>query len=1057
MVDGGNHGVSNLRADIDADNGIYVWVNGKYKFGARQPGLPSPLGQYEYTNVYLGELAPGSNYIQILREDSGIADGYQFRLRGTVLATNQSPIITQSPATQTVAGGNTVTFNAAAIGSPDLKFQWQFNGVALTGQSNNSLTLANVLLSQAGEYTFVATNPYGAATSAVATLTVLAFPPVITRQPTNVTAIETTAASFSVQATGSVTLAYQWLLNELPLAGKTTATLAFSSVQFSNAGDYSVIITNPYGAVTSAVATLVVKPRPLCVPVPAGLVSWWRAENNTLDGWDSNNGPTQTSGYRSGKVGQAFSFVSLAVPDSASLAFTNELTIEAWINPSTISGFNLIPILIRSPQFAQGGSEFSSSYLLGLTNQNRLFFSVGVTGLTSAQTIPVNAWTHVAASYSAATGLRLFINGQLVSSRASTAGIPLISGTTYIGAAGISGRVFGTFPGGLDEVSLYQRALDATEIQSIVAADLTGKCLAPPVITQQPQDQAVPLGEDVKLTATVVGSRPLTYRWKFNGNNILNATNAFLIVEKVKATNAGLYTLAVSNSVGFDVSAPAEITLLPAPACTEILPGLISWWTGDASLRDVMELNHITSYTPASYPTGKVAAAFTFNGVTSRVQVNNSASLNFTNNKNFSIEMWIKANVTNTLYPNVPLLEKRDTLSSGWKGYSLSLYGGQLAFALGAAGVFTNAVYVSSGPDLRDGMFHHVAVTLDRAASLGGVLYVDGAPVLVFDPRAFTNSLGNTAPLYLGGPATTFLNSYFSGLIDEPAIYNRALTAAEILSIRTAGAAGRCKAAPRIITQPVGGSVALGSNFPLTVVATGIPAPRYQWRKGTTPVAGATNATLLLTNFSAANAGAYTVVVSNAFGTVISSNAVVGRNLSPIANADALTTPSNTPAVFPAAKLVLNDTDAEGDPLTVTTVSASSAQNGTVSLAAGLVTYSPRANFVGNDTFTYTIADGRGGTASGTVMATVGNGGAAPLNIVFGPTLDGGQFAVRFAGIPGLTYTIQAAPTPNGPWSKVANLTAPSTDTGFGIGVFEFREPVTGESARYYRTVYPSY
>jgi Concanavalin A-like lectin/glucanases superfamily/Bacterial Ig domain/FG-GAP-like repeat/Regulator of chromosome condensation (RCC1) repeat/Immunoglobulin domain/IPT/TIG domain len=177
----------------------------------------------------------------------------------------------------------------------------------------------------------------------------------------------------------------------------------------------------------------------------------------------------------------------------------------------------------------------------------------------------------------------------------------------------------------------------------------------------------------------------------------------------------------------------------------------------------------------------------------------------------------------------------------------------------------------------------------------------------------------------------------------------------------------------------------------------------------------------------------------------------------PVANPDAITTASNTPAMFAAAKLALNDTDVDGDPLTVIGVSASSAQGGTVSLALGMVTYTPPVDFVGNDTFTYTISDGQGRTAVGTVMATVGSGGTVALNIVFGPVIIGGNFIVSFAGIPGLTYTIEASSNLAGPWTKVANIAAPTTDQGSGIGVFSFTEPVNGNSTRFYRTVYPAY
>lgn len=177
----------------------------------------------------------------------------------------------------------------------------------------------------------------------------------------------------------------------------------------------------------------------------------------------------------------------------------------------------------------------------------------------------------------------------------------------------------------------------------------------------------------------------------------------------------------------------------------------------------------------------------------------------------------------------------------------------------------------------------------------------------------------------------------------------------------------------------------------------------------------------------------------------------------PLAVPDALTTPVNTPASFPAAKLTLNDVDFYNSPLTVMAVSAVSAQGGGVALASGLVTYTPAANFSGNDSFTYTISDGYGATAVGTVTATVGNGGAVSLNIVFGPTIEGGNFVVGFAGVPGLTYTIESAPDLASPWTKVANVVAPTTDQGFGIGVFEYTEPVNGSSTRLFRTVYPAY
>jgi len=173
-----------------------------------------------------------------------------------------------------------------------------------------------------------------------------------------------------------------------------------------------------------------------------------------------------------------------------------------------------------------------------------------------------------------------------------------------------------------------------------------------------------------------------------------------------------------------------------------------------------------------------------------------------------------------------------------------------------------------------------------------------------------------------------------------------------------------------------------------------------------------------------------------------------------VGGADSFSTPTNTAVSVSSAKLLLNDT---GTGLSVTAVQTTSDMGGTVSLSSGTVTYTPPSStFGGSDTFTYTLTDANGCTAMATVTATVGSGTGLSPNVVYGPTIVGGNFVVRFAGHPGYEYTIEFSENTTGPWTKKSpNLTAPTTDTGLGIGVFEFSEPI-GTSG-YYRTVYPSY
>jgi hypothetical protein len=81
--------------------------------------------------------------------------------------------------------------------------------------------------------------------------------------------------------------------------------------------------------------------------------------------------------------------------------------------------------------------------------------------------------------------------------------------------------------------------------------------------------------------------------------------------------------------------------------------------------------------------------------------------------------------------------------------------------------------------------------------------------------------------------------------------------------------------APVFTTQPVGQVVAAGGSVTFTAAATGTPAPAYQWRKDDVALTGATNATLTLTNVTSANAGSYTVVATNAAGSVTSTPAIL--------------------------------------------------------------------------------------------------------------------------------------------------------------------------------------
>jgi hypothetical protein len=164
------------------------------------------------------------------------------------------------------------------------------------------------------------------------------------------------------------------------------------------------------------------------------------------------------------------------------------------------------------------------------------------------------------------------------------------------------------------------------------------------------------------------------------------------------------------------------------------------------------------------------------------------------------------------------------------------------------------------------------------------------------------------------------------------------------------------------------------------------------------------------------------------------------------------------PLLVSSAQCLAVVTDPDNDPLNVAEAGPISTNGGTVALAAGTIEYHPAAGYTGMDAFSYLVGDGRGGLTANTVLVTVLSPEAVAPSLVYGPLLVGGQFVARYSGVPGFTYTIQAT-TDLVPsfWTKVINLTAPETDQGFGVGVFQFVEPDPTQPSRFYRAVYPPY
>ncbi|HEV2438387.1 MAG TPA: immunoglobulin domain-containing protein [Verrucomicrobiae bacterium] len=176
------------------------------------------------------------------------------------------PSITTDPQDQTVLVGQDANFNVLVSGTLPLNYQWYYNtNTVLTNATGSALTLTNAQLTDAGGYSVIVTNAYGSVTSAVAQLSVnVPDSPSIITQPQDQTISLGGTASFTVTAGGSEPLSYQWYYNtNTPVANATDPTLTIANVQLTNAGTYSVTVSNLAGGITSSNAVLAINTNPV--------------------------------------------------------------------------------------------------------------------------------------------------------------------------------------------------------------------------------------------------------------------------------------------------------------------------------------------------------------------------------------------------------------------------------------------------------------------------------------------------------------------------------------------------------------------------------------------------------------------------------------------------------------------------------------------------------------------------------------------------------------------------------------------------------------------------
>ncbi len=186
------------------------------------------------------------------------------------LTVGTPPTVTVDPSNATVLAPATTSFSVTATGDATLTYQWQkgtTNVSSGTGGTTATYTIpASALADNGTTYRSI-----GADTSAAATLTVHQIP-IVTVDPSNATVTAPATATFSVTATGTATLTYQWRDNGAAIPSATSSSYTTSPTTYlDNGAVYDCIVTNAYGADTSAGATLTANSKPLRLSGPSSI------------------------------------------------------------------------------------------------------------------------------------------------------------------------------------------------------------------------------------------------------------------------------------------------------------------------------------------------------------------------------------------------------------------------------------------------------------------------------------------------------------------------------------------------------------------------------------------------------------------------------------------------------------------------------------------------------------------------------------------------------------------------------------------------------------------
>ena len=376
-----------------------------------------------------------------------------------------------------------------------------------------------------------------------------------------------------------------------------------------------------------------------------------------------------------------------------------------------------------------------------------------------------------------------------------------------------------------------------------------------PIIGTPPQSQTVAAGQDATFSVLATGSTPLSYQWRFNNVNLVNATNTAYTRAAAQTNHAGNYLVVVSNYLGSVTSAPAVLTVNYALTLTVIGSG------------SIFRSPITTNYSPGTTVTltAQPAGGYDFTGWSGDLSgTNNPISLFMATNQ-FVTATFVSTQTDIILDNPDPLVTYTGSWTAGTS--STDKYLTNYVFATSGASVTATATY---RPVISASGYYDVYIWYPQGGNRA-----NNAPWLVSYDGGSTNVLVNQQANGGGWRLIAGARPFLSGTNGFVRLSNNANISVVLADGVRFTYVGPLNTLPLITTQPTSLTVKVSSNATFIVVATGTPPPTYQWRFNNIPLANATNSTYTRFNAQTNDSGNYSVILTNLAGSVLSSNAVL--------------------------------------------------------------------------------------------------------------------------------------------------------------------------------------